>query len=165
MIVGNDMESLEILQGLVSGFLGYECLAVSSAREAFDRMEEFNPQLIITDYSMVELNGTDFTGLLKIRVPHIATIVLSADKRLSVAIEAMRNGAEDFLIKPASVDDLETAIQRVQKKWDGAPSAAEAERLHIESVLAHTATLAEAAEKLGLNTSTIWRKSKIKKAA
>ena len=162
MLVDDDSEILEMLHGFVSEFLGHECLSVSSVSLALENLESFKPQLIITDQNMPDQLGTDLIRQVKERAPYVSIIMLSAESQLTVAVEAMRLGADDFVPKPANVDDLDAAIKRVQAKWHSLPSAAEMEALHIENVLAHYETVAKAAEKLGMNASTIWRKRKSK---
>lgn len=167
MIVDDDSEILEILNGFVNQFLGHECLSVSSAADALDSLESFKPHLIITDYSMPGQTGVDLIRSVKARAPHVSVIMLSAESKLAVAVEAMRLGADDYLTKPANVDEIDAAIQRVKAKWDALPTAAELERRHIENTLNYFENVAKAAEKLGVNASTIWRKKKaqVKQAA
>ncbi len=83
---------------------------------------KFNPDVVFLDIYYGEYNGIDLLKQLKYNHPEIPLIMITAHSDVSVAVEAMREGAEDFVVKPFDIDHLlaitERAIQRgrLQKK-------------------------------------------------
>lgn len=71
------------------------------------------PDLIITDLSMPNLNGTEAIAAIKKRVPHAKILVLTVHKVEEYIHAALKAGADGYILKDDSQDDLITAIQQV----------------------------------------------------
>ncbi|MFO0012424.1 MAG: sigma-54-dependent transcriptional regulator [Planctomycetota bacterium] len=104
-----------IRSGLAKGLAGEVDFVdtASSVREALEKFEIGNYQLVITDVRMPgELNGLDLVSLIKQRKPDTTMIVITAHGTVETAVEAMRRGAFDFIMKPV---DLNLIRQQVAK--------------------------------------------------
>src|SRR5204863_6800345 len=91
---------------------GYEVLPVQSAEEALDTLKAEDVDLVLTDR---RLPGLDDVGLVRqIRAEHadLAIVVMTAYGSIESAVEAMRLGAEDYLVKPFEAAELLLVIRR-----------------------------------------------------
>ena len=95
---------------------GYQCLTARDANEAFEIVKaEDLVDLVVTDIRMPGIDGLEFIRELKNksrREQNLAMIVLSGHAGFNEAVGAMRAGAEDFLTKPVSSEDLLASVER-----------------------------------------------------
>jgi len=85
---------------------GHEVLECSTADEAMDRLRQESFDVVLTDLRMPGASGLDLMKQAAARMPDCILIVLTAYASVDAAIEAMRIGAHDFLVKPVSVEAL-----------------------------------------------------------
>lgn len=85
----------------------------ADGREALRLIEEHDPDLILMDTSMPEMNGLEATVLAKKQFPHVKIIVLSDHPSEELVFRALRSGAEGFVLKHDSVEELYLAITSV----------------------------------------------------
>lgn len=117
LIVDDDPAQRRILEETVKRF-GFETKTASCGQQALDLLEksEQHPiSLVILDLVMPDVDGMEVLDRLKsvANVPPI--IVQTAHGSIDAAIQAMRAGASDFVIKPASPERLEVSIQSAMK--------------------------------------------------
>ena len=91
-----------------------ECLTAPDAELAMKLVEE-NPDLalLLTDYKMPGENGVSLIKRAKAANPSLACILITAFGEIELAVEAMKEGADDFITKP--ITDLAQMEQRVKK--------------------------------------------------
>jgi len=112
-------ESLEVLLGS----WGFEVLQASDAMKATDLVERHDPDIVITDVVMPEISGLELLRKLKAGNPHRPVLLFTAQGSIDMAVEAMKQGARDFLTKPitdlpklkALLDDAEQEIELRRK--------------------------------------------------
>ncbi len=92
-------------------FLGYNTLEVSNGIEAVDTVKRENPDLIVMDLRMPEMDG--MTALKEIRKLNetVPVLIMTAHGTIESAVEAVKNGAYDYLLKPVDIDDLAAAVE------------------------------------------------------
>jgi len=105
---------------------GYSVESAADGLLALDSIAETAPALIITDLKMPNLDGMGLLAKLREQGLDIPTIVTTAFGEVSVAVQAMRAGAEDYLTKPIDFDALLLAVERTLQRRE---VAAEAENL------------------------------------
>ena len=91
---------------------GYSITTAGSAREALCRMREKYYHLVITDMRMPEMNGVDLLKKVKASVPRTPVVMLTAYGTIQNAVDAMKQGAFDYLLKPFSAESLESVVRR-----------------------------------------------------
>lgn len=111
LIVDDEKGQREILN-LILRKEGYEVVAVSGVREALDRLEEREFDLILTDLKMQGQNGLDLLEQVLSGDPQQCVILMTAHGSVDSAVEAMRLGAFDYLEKPLERDNLVLTLQR-----------------------------------------------------
>jgi len=91
---------------------GYEVMLASGGREALDALEQDSFELILTDIVMQEGNGLALLESIHDQNPNLPVIMVTAIHDISVAIDSMRRGAYDYLLKPFERDHLVATVQR-----------------------------------------------------
>ncbi len=91
---------------------GYRITTAGSGMEALCRLKEKYYQLVITDMRMPEVSGLDLLRKVKSLAPQTPVILLTAYGTIQNAVDAMRDGAYDYLLKPFSSESLETVVRR-----------------------------------------------------
>ncbi len=91
---------------------GYSIITAASGMEAMRRLKEKYYQLVITDMRMPEVSGLDLLRKIKNLTPQTPVILLTAYGTVQNAVEAMRDGAFDYLLKPFSSEALEAVVRR-----------------------------------------------------
>ncbi len=91
---------------------GHEVAVVESAREALERMNQFEPHVVVTDINMAETSGIELCAELGGAWPDVPVIVITAFGSMETAIQAIRVGAYDFVPKPFDLDGLVLSVSR-----------------------------------------------------
>ena len=107
------MRNLEIL----SAFSGKEALQILESNQ--------DTEVVILDVKMPEMDGIETLAEIKKRYPLAEVIMLSGHADVESAIEGMRQGAFDYLMKPCEMDDIMAKITE----------AAEKKRQHEEKII------------------------------
>jgi DNA-binding NtrC family response regulator len=94
---------------------GYQVEEASNGMEAFRRHEEKPFDLIITDIEMPEMRGIELLERVTQRTPQTHVMIVTAFASIETAIQALRKGAYDYILKPIEFDDL---LHRVKKLMD-----------------------------------------------
>jgi two-component system response regulator YesN len=85
--------------------------------EALDKIEELQPDLIITDIKMPRIDGIQLQYIVKERYPHISCVVMSGYNDFQYARESLRLGAKDYLMKPFQREELYALLTKLQEEW------------------------------------------------
>jgi two-component system KDP operon response regulator KdpE len=94
---------------------GYEVLTASNGLEAVEQVHAQEPDLVVLDVMMPEMNG--FEALKQIRASYsVPVIVLSAREASADKVKGLDLGADDYLAKPFSPDELVARIEAVRRR-------------------------------------------------
>ena len=91
---------------------GYEVLPVQSGEEALETLKREDVDVVLTDRRLPGLDGVTLVRQLKADHPDLAVVVMTAYGTIESAVEAMRLGAEDYLVKPFEVAEMLLVIRR-----------------------------------------------------
>jgi len=91
---------------------GYAITTAGSAREALCRLREKYFHLVVTDMRMPEMTGLDLLKKVKGSTPQTPVVLLTAYGTIQSAVDAMKQGAYDYLLKPFSSEALESVVRR-----------------------------------------------------
>lgn len=94
---------------------GYECVMAYDGKEAADRIEESNYDLILLDIMLPYINGYELMEY--IRPLGIPVIFITAKGELSERVKGLTSGAEDYIVKPFEVVELLARIQIVMRRY------------------------------------------------
>ncbi len=111
MIVENDTPFAKRLDQAL-GHNGFKVHLADTAREALHLMEQVSPEAVVAEVELPDMNGLELLENLKNKLASVPVILMTEGGKVSDAVEAMRKGAEDYLLKPFAVDHLEGVIHR-----------------------------------------------------
>jgi len=92
--------------------VGYEVDTASSGEEALQMMTGKQYEVVLTDIRMPGLSGVELLARIKEQSPDVIVILLTAYPSLDTAVESLRLGAHDYLIKPSSSQDIRDRVAR-----------------------------------------------------
>jgi DNA-binding response OmpR family regulator len=104
--------------GKLLDYAGYLVDPVDSGEKAFNKLEKNKYDLILTDLMMEKINGMDVLIEAKKKHPETAVIIMTGYADVKIAIEAIKNGADDFMFKPAESDEIYFRIRRCLENID-----------------------------------------------
>jgi DNA-binding NtrC family response regulator len=91
---------------------GHEIAEAESAEAALGQVSKFDPDVIVTDVRMDGMSGIELLGRVRAALPRVGVIVMTGHEDMSTAVEAMKEGAFDYLVKPVSLAALEAVVDR-----------------------------------------------------
>ena len=91
---------------------GYDVELASDGQVAMDLITEGDIDLVITDLKMPNLSGEELMKETIERFPYLPVIILTGHGTIENAVEAMRNGAYDYITKPLNIDKLSIIVKR-----------------------------------------------------
>ena len=93
---------------------GYGVIQAMDGQQAIDRLGKEKPWLVLTDIKMPRIGGLEVLKEVKKRSPGTNVVVMTAYGTVETAVEAMKEGASDFLLKPFAADALERVLARLE---------------------------------------------------
>lgn len=102
---------------------GYAATGARSAEQALAALAGTRPGLVLTDVQMPGMDGHALLRLLKMRHPEIPVILMTAYGQIERAVQAMREGAADYLAKPFEPEQLLATVARHYRCIDEIPDA------------------------------------------
>ncbi len=115
LVLDDEPSVLDVLSQLLKQ-LGRPCDVTESAFEALGWLETQRYALLITDIRMPEMNGIDVVERAKALDEELAIIIITAYADVSDAVQALRSGADDYVLKPFNLNELSLAVSRVIEK-------------------------------------------------
>ncbi len=112
LIVDDDRQMRRTLQILIEA-MGFDSVAAGNADEATSQLSQRHFDLVVTDLKMPGATGIDLLEDVRASHPHLPVILITAYGTIETAIEAMKKGASDFLLKPFDNESFERVIRRV----------------------------------------------------
>ncbi len=94
--------------------IGYDVTEAADGREALVRLDQCKPWLVLTDMKMPRMSGLDVVKEIKKRAPGTLVVIMTAYGTIETAIEAMKNGASDYLLKPFATEQLEQVVTALE---------------------------------------------------
>ena len=114
ILIVDDQRSIRDLCAAVGQGLGLVCYKAENAEQALQRLEFGVPDVVLADTGIGK--GLEFLAEVKKRSPFTEVALMSASGTIESAVEAMRLGAYDFVVKPFRVDRLRLTLNRMVEK-------------------------------------------------
>lgn len=112
MIVDDEAEIREALSRHFD-FLGYDIVLASNGVEAYDALDEYQIDVVVSDILMPEMNGVDLLRKIHKEYPMIHVIMITGYVTQENVLACMRHGADRCVFKPwETLSELETAVER-----------------------------------------------------
>lgn len=95
---------------------GYSVDTVETGEAALGRVGETNYDLVITDLKLPGIDGMDVLRAIRRSRPDASVVMITAYATVDTAVEAMREGAEDYISKPFNLDEIRIVVKKVLEK-------------------------------------------------
>ncbi len=95
---------------------GHSVTTASDGREALAKFRAESPEIVITDMKMPKLSGLELLREIKRESPETVVIVMTAFATIESAVETMKAGAYDYILKPFSIDQIRAVLGKVGEK-------------------------------------------------
>ena len=112
ILVVDDEEAIREVVSTMLESKGYRCTAVSNGRAAQEQVKRLTPDLVLSDMIMPEMDGIKLLDWLREYDPEVPVIMVTAIHDISTALEAIRRGAYDYILKPFEKDQLFLGVGR-----------------------------------------------------
>lgn len=125
ILIVEDEKDIQDLVKLHLGKAGFETVVAVDGREAFQKAQQFHPDLILLDLMLPEMDGKELAKLLKTReeTKGIPLVMLTAKSEEVDRIIGFELGADDYIPKPFSPRELVLRVQAVLKRTQGKPES------------------------------------------
>ncbi len=112
LIVDDELIMRESLAGWLERD-GYEVKKASSGEEALEKSKSYKYDILIVDIKMEGMSGLELLKHVNENDPDVAVVMITAYGSISTAIEAMKNGARDYMLKPFDPNELGIIIEKI----------------------------------------------------
>ena len=110
LIVDDEVRVRDVLVEFLS--VRYDCVAVRSAEEALELLVTSTFDVILSDINMARMSGLQMIPQSLKLAPEAVVVMISGQRDIEFAIEAMRAGAFDYITKPFDLSEVDTAVRR-----------------------------------------------------
>ncbi|MEL1134689.1 sigma-54 dependent transcriptional regulator [Desulfitobacterium sp. THU1] len=91
---------------------GYEVLTAANGQTALDAILSERPDLVLLDFKMSKVNGIEVLREITSFTPQLIVIMMTAHGNTAIAVEAMKLGAYDYIMKPFDIDELLLTVEK-----------------------------------------------------
>jgi len=123
ILVVDDEDNLRTMLVAALKFEGYDVTAAADGREGLRSVKESKPDLIVLDVMMPELDGFGMLKRLRESGDRTPVVFLTARDTSADAVEGLVLGADDYLSKPFSLEELVARVEAVMRRTDASPNA------------------------------------------
>lgn len=116
LIIDDEIKLLKLL-GMILSQENFNVKEASTARSAMTMLEQYDFDVVLSDVRLPDAFGVDLVKSIKVKYPHLEIILMTAFGNINDAVQAMKNGAYDYLVKG---DDNEKIIPLVYKTLEKA---------------------------------------------
>jgi len=96
--------------------LGYQIAAVGSGEEAVRQIAASEPDVVLLDLRLPGMNGLEVLKSIRSNAPGTEVVIMTGHGSIDTAIESIRSGAFDYVVKPCPLDELGIRIQRAVER-------------------------------------------------
>jgi signal transduction histidine kinase/DNA-binding response OmpR family regulator len=111
LVVDDEATVTELLQEFLTT-LGYEVEVAANGEAAVARIPVYHPDAVLSDLNMSGLTGLDVMRFARQEDEETMVILITGETTTAVAIDAIRQGAYDYIIKPFELDDVQSSVER-----------------------------------------------------
>src|SRR5215467_11258166 len=112
LLIVEDEPKMQRLLELSLGEEGYAIHAVAHAEGALNRLRQEQVDLVLTDLKLPGMSGLEFLQEVKRMDASLPVILMTAFGTVETAVEAMKLGASDYVLKPFSMEELKLVIRK-----------------------------------------------------
>ncbi len=142
LIIDDEPDIRELLE-ITLLRMGLDTVTAGNVQDALDKIEQYQPNLCLTDMKLPDGNGIDIVRYLQKKHPHIPVAVITAFGSMDTAVEALKAGAYDFVSKPVELPKLRDLIHTALKlsAGNGRHDPVEEEDKSTDNILGNSAAM------------------------
>ena len=122
VLIVDDENSYRAALAVMLREVGIPCMTAASGDEALQVLQERKVNAVIADLQMPGMSGLELLAKVHVQHPNVVFLMATGADDVRIGVEAMKRGAEDYLVKPLDLDAVVAALER----------ALERKRLHLE---------------------------------
>ena len=111
LIVDDELNVRHLLSEVVRK-AGYEPHQAENGLEGVEKCRLLKPEVVLMDLRMPVMEGMEAFAIIHEEMPEVQVVLLTAFGNVGIAMEAMKRGAFDYLVKPANVAEVRTVLER-----------------------------------------------------
>jgi two-component system response regulator AtoC len=92
---------------------GYIPVTATNGLDALKHIQDDEPDMVITDIRMPEMDGMQLLAEMSKRFPHVPVIMVTAHGTIEAAVEAIKMGAKDYILKPLRLDEILAKVETI----------------------------------------------------
>jgi two-component system NtrC family response regulator/two-component system response regulator HydG len=116
ILIADDEEAARRSLAQILSEDGYQVSLASNGEEALNLVATESPDVLLTDLRMPVMDGHELLNRVRQGYPDVSVVIMTAHGTIASAVQAVRDGAEEYLTKPIDVEDLELLIERILKR-------------------------------------------------
>src|SRR3712207_5450312 len=159
VLIGDDEPLMRLsISDALTG-MGYEVVTAATGTEGLARVSERPYDILISDLRLPGVDGLELLQACKQRSPRTEAIMITAHGSVETAVEAMKQGAYDYITKPFSMEELLLIVERVSKvlalRDENSLLREELEgKFNVEGILGRNSRMREILEKVRMVAET-----------
>lgn len=132
LILDDDLDLREYLQQSLTT-AGFEVIGISEVHSLLSQLKRFSPELLLLDVHMPEMNGVEVVKSIRSyhETRNLPIIMISGDSKTPLKVKTLELGADDYLVKPFSQEELVARINAVLRR---SPKSKNHSRLEAEGL-------------------------------
>src|ERR1700730_8892371 len=117
LIVEDELAARSGLEQLLKSW-GFLAESAADGEEALEKVTTFRPAIVITDLVMPRMDGLELLRALQNQGADVTTLLLTAQGTVETAVEAIKEGAYDYLTKPVDIQRLKILLDKIVERQD-----------------------------------------------
>jgi DNA-binding NtrC family response regulator len=116
ILIIDDEEKLRSLMARIISLEGFEVIEAGDLKSGLKKLEQHNPDVVLCDVKLPDGNGVEFTAILKQKAPYTEVILLTAYGNIPDGVQAIKNGAFDYIVKGDDNNKIIPLLHRAIEK-------------------------------------------------
>jgi len=115
LIVDDDPDVQDVLKDRLES-LGYRAVAALTGKQGLELLDKENPQMVFLDIELPDMNGLEALKAIRKRQNDVAVVIITAYGSIERAVQAMKDGAYDFISKPLKPGYVALVVERAMER-------------------------------------------------
>ena len=128
ILVVDDEESLRLTLKLKLKAAGFDVDVAEDGEAAIEKLKAGKFSAILLDINMPRMSGIEALGIIRQQFPQVETVMLTGFADFTTAIECLKNGARDYLVKPIDTTELITRLKSILRSKSSEQALFEVQR-------------------------------------
>jgi DNA-binding NtrC family response regulator len=116
ILVVDDEQNMRIALYEALSRNGYDVVLAEDGETALELVDKIHPSLVVTDIKMPRMDGLELLRRLKDKHPELPVVIITGYATVNSAVEALKYGASDYILKPFPVEVIEDTVAQVLKR-------------------------------------------------